>query len=421
MNRGIEAVLAKAGEGACLFDESTSVRRRSATRAGIGADRTGIADSGVDIAPVVRCRVGARVRTCACSATRVERRPGVERGRDDASPRSSRRRRGDEPAEIEARFVLGLMGERDRDAVVAERHRERLTGHREQARVARIVEQPRVVARRAAGGVVGVSLAVELERGIGGGILLEVREREACRSARGVAGVVVLRHVHPGQRRVAAHRDEDAPFVLRELNVGREGTDRDRVATVIRRVDRGGAGLAQREPPRLVVPTVGVVRVGDARIVRRVRAVGGGVVRERGTPRLERDERREPGVQTARVEDALPLVRVHPEHQRDGVVPDRVEVVRLDGATVELQVEVGVDRVENVSRRRDGEPDGVVKVVGRRVGAVPGGVASRVARAGDDDAERRARGRHVAKAGAKLAPGPRSACHAASLHCGGGA
>ncbi len=175
-------------------------------------------------------------------------------------------------------------------------------------------------------------------------------------------GLVVGGDRQPGERRVAADRHVEAVAPRRELDVGRERADGDGVALVDGGVDERGAG---RDEPA----------VGEEEDVPRRAEVGGRPVRKLDGAVVGRgvDEEGE----------AAPLREGELRRERVAgggdcrVAPDVEEIVGLDRPAVPLEVEVGVDHVEDVPPLRDRHSDGEVERRRRRGGAVARGVASR--------------------------------------------
>jgi hypothetical protein len=243
----------------------------------------------------------------------------------------------------EARLRFVLVGDDDRLAVLAHRHSERLARHRDVTRVAPLVGVGAGLMDRVA--TAGAVLpALEDERAVRDR-LVERRNR-----ARGVA-----LDAGPRDRGVASHRGIEAVEASvasrlgalelrrrrREQQVGRERADDRRIANVEARVDRRRADLPERSSRCTAVRAERLPRLVDE-----LRAIEHGDLGRRGI----RDE----------------------PHR---VTANEREVVRLEGAAVELEVEVRVDGVEDGASGRHAKTDGVVEPVERWRGAVTGRVA----------------------------------------------
>lgn len=243
--------------------------------------------------------------------------------------------------------MLTLIGEDEGGPVLALCHGERLAGHHDVPRVARLVE----IDARVMGGVASTLDPVAAIDDEGQVTFAALGTRIAgCGGGperRGNARVVRL-EIGPRERSVASYGDKQARPPLRELQVGGESADDDRIADVDERVDRRGARLAERDAPRAVVPG----RSG----VSGTRPDGwAGLVNEMGG-------------------DAG-IGGIYRHHGR--VVPNLVEIVGLNRPTVPLKVEVRVDDVENVPAPRDGHAGREVEAIRGWQRAVAGRVTAR--------------------------------------------
>src|SRR5690606_25189807 len=178
--------------------------------------------------------------------------------------------------------------------------------------------------------------------------------------------------VDPVQRAVAAHGDEEALRRTRlfsrgaraEHRVRREGRNRDDLleqgAAAIWRVQEGDGRAAAG---------------GDGALARRLLA-GGPTGRRLSVGYA--DEARGPAVVRGGAGRVLPHVadlarltvrvaRADPRHD----LTETPEAHALDGATVELEIEVAVDHVQPLGALVDGEGDGEVELIGGRRDAIP--------------------------------------------------